>query len=171
MRNTLDKEYTNGKQGFTLIEIMLVIAVIGVLAVVTVPKYQAVTNQSHLESSAQKVVGQLRYAKQLAMDQRETIYLVMDTNTVRVLDARNKEYGGSQAFDNGVNFDKTSAESNGLTVKSDMMSGLPYVEYDYHGFVIEETHVPGVSIKVVLSGKYNTITIVVEPQTGNIKLE
>lgn len=166
MRKTLDNEDTNRNLGFTLIELMLVIAVIGILAVVTVPKYQAVTNHYHLESSAQKVVGQLRYAKQVAMDQRKTIYLVMDTDNARVFDASNKEYGSSQAFNRGVNFDKASAETNGLTVSSDKMNGLPYVEYDYQGFV-KETE----AIKVVLSSKNSTVTIVVEPLTGNIKIQ
>ena len=170
MKQTLAIECNDKKLGFTLIEIMLVIAVIGILAIVSVPKYQAVTDHYKLESSAQIVVGQLRYAKQLAMDQRKNIYLAMDTHTVEVLGASNKEYGGAQAFDSGINFDVSSAASHGLTVDS-KAKGLPHVAYDPQGFI--EIPPSGAVVNIVLSTVRpgRSVVIVVELQTGDIRVE
>ncbi|HZK55909.1 MAG TPA: prepilin-type N-terminal cleavage/methylation domain-containing protein [Desulfosporosinus sp.] len=170
MKNTFDYEYTNGKQGFTLIEIMLVIAVVGLLAIVSVPKYQAITDHYKLESSAQIVVGQLRYAKQLSMDQRKNIYLAMDTNTVEVLDASNKEYGGIKAFDSGVNFSRMM--SNGLKNESGKAKGLPHVVYDARGFVLNSPTGGGI-VNIVLSTvrTNRSVMIVVELQTGDITVK
>lgn len=92
--------------GFTLIEVMLVIAVIGILTLVTVPKYQGLINQVHLDSSAQTVVGRLHYAKQLAMDQRQTIYVVFNGNTIQLLDQSYQLIGDPQPFDGGVSLIK-----------------------------------------------------------------
>lgn len=165
------RESNDEKLGFTLIEIMLVIAVIGVLAIVSVPKYQAITDHYKLESSAQIVVGQLRYAKQLSMDQRKKLYLVMDTKTVEVLDDNDQVYGGRQAFDSGVNFDFLGAETNGLTVEWGSAKGLPHVVYDARGFL--ENTTSGGAVNIVLSTVRTgrSVVIVVEPQTGNITVE
>lgn len=171
MKNTLLKERQDGRLGFTLIEIMLVIAVIGILALVSVPKYQVITDHYKLESSAQIVVGQLRYAKQLAMDQREDIYVALDSNRVEVLD-ENRNYGGAQAFDSGVSFDISSAESNGLNLESGKAKGLPYVLYDARGF-IDNSPESGRDVKIVLSSARGnrSVSIVVDIETGNIVLE
>ena len=61
------------EKGFTLIELMLVLAVIGILAVVTVPQYRAITDHYYLQSSANILADELRTAKQLAMDRRENM--------------------------------------------------------------------------------------------------
>lgn len=171
MKYTLLKECQDGRQGFTLIEIMLVIAVIGIVALVSVPKYQAITDHYKLESSAQIVVGQLRYAKQLAMDQREEIYVALDSHTVEVLDV-DRNYGGLQSFDSGVSLDLSSAASNGLNMEAGKANGLPYVLYDPRGF-IDNSPEGGKEVKIVLSGAQTdrTVSIVVEIETGSILVE
>lgn len=175
MKKTLAKECATEKQGFTLIEIMLVIAIMGILAIVTLPKYQAITDHYKLESSAQIVVGQLRYAQQLAMDQRKDSYLAMDTNTVQVLSndlsGNLKVFGGIQALESGVTFDSSSAVGNGLMINPGQAKGLPYVQYDPRGFV--QNLPAGGAVKIVLttvrSGR--SVAINVEVYTGNITLE
>ncbi len=91
MKQTLAKEDKAKKMGFTLIEIMLVIAVIGVLAIVTVPKYQSMTNYYHLQASVQTTTSFIHYAKQRALDEHVNNYvqitnsLSAPANTVQVL--------------------------------------------------------------------------------------
>ncbi|AFM42326.1 prepilin-type N-terminal cleavage/methylation domain-containing protein [Desulfosporosinus acidiphilus SJ4] len=160
------------ERGFTLIEIMLVLAVIGIIATVTLPKYQAVMDYYHLESSAQTVIGQLRYAKQLALDQRKEIYLAMDRTSVEVIDGDDKEYGGAQSLDSGVNFDASGAESQGLMINAGKAKGLPYVAYDARGFVENSPGSNG-KINIVLSAVRtgSSVVIVLEIQTGNITVQ
>ncbi len=121
--------------GFTLIEVMLVLAVMGILAVVTVPKYQALIDQIHLDSSAQIVTGRLNYAKQLAMDYRKTIYVVFKGNTIQLYDQSYLPIGDPQSFDIGVTFNQV--QSRGLNPIAN--GAEPFgqgLSYNNQGFVL-----------------------------------
>lgn len=66
---------------------MMVLAIVGILSVVAVPKYRAMTDYYHLQSSVQTVTSFIRYAKQRALDEHKLNYVEITkaTNTVRVL--------------------------------------------------------------------------------------
>ena len=115
--------------GFTLIEIMIVIAVIGMLSIVTVPKYQGLIDHYHLESSAQIVAGQLRNAKQYAMDRRTNIYVMFNLTSVQIfyVDEVSHEFVSledQKKFDLGIFFE--SGESQGVMALSDVIDDFEY---------------------------------------------
>lgn len=107
MKQTLAKESHDKQLGFTLIEIMLVIAVIGILAIVSVPKYQSMTDYYHLQSSVQTTTSFIHYAKQRALDEHVNNHVQITNssstpaNTVQVL---NPSYQAvqSKSLDAGV---------------------------------------------------------------------
>lgn len=121
----------NLQTGFTLIEVMLVIAVISILAVVAVPKYQVLSDRYHLESSAQIVAGRLRYAKQAAMDWRKPVYVGLLNNGVQLFDDSGNPIGDFQTFDSGITF-AAQPGSGLITVPGTSNVG---VAFDFRGFV------------------------------------
>lgn len=144
MKDTLDQYGTNKSSlGFTLIEIMIVLAVIGVLTVVTIPKYQAFRNHYQLESAAQIVTNDLRLAKQLAMDRREMITVNLSSNSISV--SGPTQVFDAQAYEGGIN--------------STMVGALAF---DYHGFITA-----GSVSSVDLNKGGMKVTIYFEAQTGN----
>ncbi len=129
--------YKKNSLGFTIIELMLVIAVVGILASVTVPKYQGLTDHYHLEASAQVVAGQIRNAKQYAMDRREPIYVMFDTTTKKTVQLFSKDRQNNylplntpQTFDSGITFDLS--QSSGLEISTSSSRGL---SFDRKGFL------------------------------------
>jgi len=124
--------------------------VIGILTLVTVPKYQGLINQVHLDSSAQTVVGRLHYAKQLAMDQRQTIYVVFNGNTIQLLDQSYQLIGDPQPFDGGVSFNQT--QSQGLNLITGGMNSYGWgLSYNNKGFVMATGGTPGFAANISLT--------------------
>ena len=120
--------------GFTLIEIMIVIAVAGILAVVTIPKYQGLIDHYHLESSAQIVAGQLRNAKQYSMDRRTNVYVMFNSTSVQVfyVDA-NYKYSpleGQQSFDSGITY--VQEDSQGLVNIPSSVTDKDDISHELH---------------------------------------
>jgi len=139
--------------GFTLIEIMIVVAVIGILSMVTVPKYQGLIDHYHLESSAQIVAGQLRNAKQYAMDRRTNIYVMFNTTSVQsfYFDEGTQEFielEDQKSFDSGISFE-SGEHQEGVKELSEVVDDLgfeisnlpPYeqcVTFEHKGFLTED---------------------------------
>lgn len=57
--------------GFTLIEALLVISIIGILSAIVIPNYQGASRQLALERSAHKLAQDIRSAGEMAMSARE----------------------------------------------------------------------------------------------------
>ncbi|MBC8374772.1 MAG: type II secretion system protein [FCB group bacterium] len=55
---------TNNNKGFTLIELIMVIVILGILAAVAVPKFFSITTEAHTKNK-QAVVGNIRSGLQL----------------------------------------------------------------------------------------------------------
>ncbi|KLU58553.1 fimbrial protein precursor [Peptococcaceae bacterium CEB3] len=153
--------------GFTLIEVMLVIAVVGILALVTVPKYQAMTTEYHLQSSADLLAGQLRYAKQLAMDRRQNIAVGLTAHTVQVFQILNPPgqfdpLGQAQTFATGVEF---SGASNAWLNQN---LAFTYVYFDYRGFT--QTNPAGTTAVFTLMAPAGgqRVQVNLEAGTGNV---
>ncbi|MGE0710178.1 MAG: Tfp pilus assembly protein FimT/FimU [Planctomycetota bacterium] len=69
---------TRHQRTFTLLEILLVVAVIGILAGLTVPRMSGSTKRHRLEAQARTMVGLARKARALAAGEGRTYVLLVD---------------------------------------------------------------------------------------------
>lgn len=153
--------------GFTLLELCLVITIIGLLAAYGIPKYYSVIEDYRLEYAAQTVSSQLQYGKQMAMDKRETVYVVFTPDRVglyRLNGSSLEPVGQPRFYEGGVFFD--SNDNSWLPeIYGNLTSGqfLGWgLKYNFRGFVEES----GSIVLKVSSGK--TISVVVAEKTGRI---
>ena len=74
------------KYGFTAVELMVVLAIMGVMLVVAMPSFVQFTRNSRIKSGAQIVVSALRTARSHAITKRKNHIVVIDTvtNAVKV---------------------------------------------------------------------------------------
>lgn len=139
--------------GFTIIELALVIAIIGILVVVTAPKYSGVMEQYRLESSARKVLGYADYARQLAIDhrgnhginqdpgrycvginnQQAVVFFIPDDSlkSIRVIGSTTLDTGVI-SLNNGVPLGSNSTNADICQIDGILTR---YISYNYRGFV------------------------------------
>lgn len=68
---------------FTLLEMLVVVAIIGMLAAVSVPAIRALTQTNTVAAGHRQLLDDLAYARQLAVSGRRVVYLVLVPPTMR----------------------------------------------------------------------------------------
>lgn len=71
-------------QGFTLMEMMIGIALIGILTVVAVPNIALFSSGYKLRGAAREVVSDLQYAKMMAIKENRSFQVVFGTQSYQV---------------------------------------------------------------------------------------
>lgn len=156
--NTLSQT-KEGQSGFTLLEMMMVLAIVGILSVVAVPKYRAMTEYYHLQSSVQTVTSFIRYAKQRALDEHVNNYVgitkvtTVPANTAQVLNpsflaVQSKSLDAGVTLLSGIN----TVDNNGML----------YVSFDNRGYLVQST------ASFTLKGSSNRSVIITIDYLGNV---
>ncbi|GAI53556.1 unnamed protein product, partial [marine sediment metagenome] len=70
--NVTMKQCNNEKgEGFTIIEFLIVISIIGIFSIITIPNYRSAQQQLALQRSASKLTQDIRRAQEMAMSTEE----------------------------------------------------------------------------------------------------
>jgi len=76
--NHVLKPDTNGSRGFTLLELMVVLFIIGLMTALVTPRLIGSLTKLNLKTSAQKISSSLRYARSQAVSQQIIYHAVFD---------------------------------------------------------------------------------------------
>lgn len=82
----------NKNQGFTLIELMVTIAVMAIIAMMAAPSFGNLIQKQNLNRSTQELIGQLNNARSKAVLERRNVEVVLASNSsaVQVADTPEK---------------------------------------------------------------------------------
>jgi type IV fimbrial biogenesis protein FimT len=106
------KERHMDQDGKTLMELMIVMALVGILTAMASPNFLHLKSRMDIHSTAQEIASELRLARQIALTQRERIRFVIDLEQQliavqfvnRGTTYRTYRYGGT-----GISIDEPSA--------------------------------------------------------------
>jgi len=68
--------------GFTLIELMITVAIFAILIGIGVPSYQNMVQQSRIDDATTQINSSLSYAKNTAIAHNRTLYMIAADNTL-----------------------------------------------------------------------------------------
>lgn len=90
-RVSMPRKSLRQEQGWSLTELLIVLAIMGIMAVLAGPSYQSLAARGQARSATIEIASELRFARQLAMARRERLRVVFDregrTITLRRADA------------------------------------------------------------------------------------
>jgi prepilin-type N-terminal cleavage/methylation domain-containing protein len=81
MADCRQKHLRRHTAGFTLIELVIVVLIAGILAAAAAPKYAESLASFRLQAAAQRIAGDIRYARRLAQQYSATQSIVFDVAT------------------------------------------------------------------------------------------
>ncbi|MCE5196468.1 MAG: prepilin-type N-terminal cleavage/methylation domain-containing protein [Negativicutes bacterium] len=71
----------SAKKGYTLIELMLVLALLAMLLGLAMPNYQRLTATLHLQSTANEIAAQIRQTRLIALKENSSIRILCSTGS------------------------------------------------------------------------------------------
>ncbi len=89
--------------GYTLSELMVVVAVIGILAAITVPSFSGYLKRTRVEGSRNQLIADCYLARSLAISRRETITVVFAADSYQLINGGGTVFRTTPAAD-GVTF-------------------------------------------------------------------
>jgi type IV fimbrial biogenesis protein FimT len=109
---SMPREFQLQEQGWSLTELLVVLAIIGIIAVLAVPNYQTLTARVQARSATAEIASELRFARQLAMARRERLRVLFDREG-RMITLRRADAEGTlhvyQYADKGVVVEEPTA--------------------------------------------------------------
>lgn len=89
----MPKDRPTEEQGWSLTELLMVLAIMGVMALLAGPSYQTLLARSQARSATVEIASELRLARQLAMARRERLRVKFDLEA-RTITLQRADVGG-----------------------------------------------------------------------------
>jgi type IV fimbrial biogenesis protein FimT len=78
LRGSMPKDRQMQEQGWSLAELLIVLAIMGIMTMLAGPSYQTMTARVQARSATAEIASELRLARQLAMARRERLRVIFD---------------------------------------------------------------------------------------------
>lgn len=115
--------------GFTLIELVITIAIFAILIGIGVPSYQNMIQQSRIDDATSVINSTLRYAKNTAMAYNRALYMTVSANTLTLATST------AIPLDQATVVNKTTVTTDSTSTLSFTAPGTPGITFRANGTI------------------------------------
>lgn len=140
-----------GVLGFSLVEVVMVLAIVAILALIAAPRYARALTQYRAEAAARRIVGDLELARAAARSSSSSRQVAFNTSTDRY------ELVGvtaTQAAGSGAYVVRLAEEPYGVDLLTASFGGSATLEFNGYGLPVA-----GGSITLRVGDRVRTITV------------
>lgn len=138
--------------GFTLVEVLIVVFILGIVAILALPTLQSAVAESKLAGASSEIVVALEYAQMVAMMSGEQTRVTIDATNDTVLVERSEISGDIMGADTELPENDIDSEAF-VTVAHPASRGK-----DYNIVLAEENRFEGVDLVTATFGAGNSVT-------------
>ena len=167
-------------KGFTIIEMMIVIAIIGILSMIAVPDFLGLTSRARLKSAARDIVSNMQLARVKAIRDGSPWAVQFDTGDARYRVLSNKGADGNwntgdDTVYKTVNLSDYSGVSYGsdhgprATGLSDPADGVSFNSHNSNRAIFNSNGTSSAGIVYVKNGDGDTFAVGAASAAGRVK--
>lgn len=148
--------------GFTILELMVVIAIIGILGVVAYPKYSSSREHFKMYTTARECIADIRYAQQLSIDSKIKYGIYFTSQDYSIKRSDTLEVIKKITFNRGITYEQIQGLTDNVIIFG--TDGTPFRQDG----IMQYNNAAIINFKSSYSNSY--VYINVTPKTGGASL-